>query len=101
VAAILAEKATVKIDARLVPNQEVGKQVALLKAHLEKHGFADIEVRVLGGGDEWSQTSVREPIAQATQVMYKKHGIRSPTSSCARWAGTPSTATTGTAPSRT
>lgn len=75
VATILPEKATVKIDARLVPNQEVGKQVALLKAHLEKHGFADLEVRVLGGGDEWSQTSVQEPIAQATLAMYRKHGI--------------------------
>lgn len=74
-ATITPEKATVKIDSRLVPNQEIGKQLALLKSHLVKHGYSDIEVRQLGGGDEWSQTSVKEPVVQATLAMYKKYGI--------------------------
>ncbi len=75
VATILPEKAAVKIDARLVPNQEVGKQADLVLAHLGKHGFSDIEVRRLGGGDEWSQTSVKEAVVQATLGMYRQHGI--------------------------
>ncbi len=74
-ATITPEKATVKCDSRLVPNQEIQKQLALLKAHLEKNGYGDIEVRQLGGGDEWSQTSVKEPVVQATLAMYKKHNI--------------------------
>src|SRR5262245_16279870 len=58
-ATILPEKATAKLDSRLVPNQEVRKQLALVRAHLERNGFADLELRMLGGGDEWSQTSVQ------------------------------------------
>ncbi|HEV8131892.1 MAG TPA: M20/M25/M40 family metallo-hydrolase [Acidobacteriota bacterium] len=75
VATILPEKAAVKIDARLVPNQDVRKQADLVREHLDKHGFSDIELRRLGGGDEWSQTSVKEPVVQSTLAMYKQHGI--------------------------
>ena len=75
VATILPEKAAVKIDSRLVPNQEARKQVELVRAHLDKHGFSDISVQMLGGGDEWSQTPVKAPVAQATLAMYKEHGI--------------------------
>ena len=64
-----------KIDARLVPNQEVRKQVGLVRAHLDKHGFGDLDVRMMGGGDEWSQTSVKAPVVQAALAMYKQHGI--------------------------
>lgn len=74
-ATILPEKAAVKIDSRLVPNQEVRAQLKLLQAHLDKHGFSDISVTMLGGGDEWSQTSVKEAVVQATLAMYREHGI--------------------------
>lgn len=75
VATILPEKATAKLDARLVPNQDVRKQADLLRAHLDKKGFVDVEMRRLGGGDEWSQTSVKEAVVQATLAMYKGYGI--------------------------
>jgi len=75
IATILPEKATVKIDSRLVPNQESGKQADLVRVHLDRHGFSDIELRRLGGGDQWSQTSVKEAVVQATLAMYKEHGI--------------------------
>ena len=74
-ATILPEKATAKIDARLVPNQEVDKQIALVRAHLDKQGFQDLEIRKMGGGDQWSQTSVKEAVVQATLATYKHHGI--------------------------
>jgi acetylornithine deacetylase/succinyl-diaminopimelate desuccinylase-like protein len=75
VATILPEKTTVKIDSRLVPDQKVSAQADLVRAHLDKHGFSDIEMRRLGGGDEWSQTSVKEPVVQAALAMYREHGI--------------------------
>lgn len=75
VATILPEKATVKIDSRLVPNQEVRAHADLVRAHLDGHGFGDIEMRRLGGGDEWSQTSVRAPVVQAVLAMYRRNGI--------------------------
>lgn len=74
-ATILPEKATAKIDSRLVPNQEIAKQKQLLLDHLEQHGFGDIEVRQLGGGDEWSQTSVTAPVVQAVLSVYEHYGI--------------------------
>ena len=57
-ATIVPEKATAKIDFRLVPNQDVTTQQELVEEHLRKHGFGDFEYRSMGGGDEWSQTSV-------------------------------------------
>jgi acetylornithine deacetylase/succinyl-diaminopimelate desuccinylase-like protein len=75
VATILPEKAQCKIDCRLVPDQEIRKQFELIRAHLDKSGFSDVEMKMLGGGDEWSQTSVKAPVVQATLATYKKHGI--------------------------
>ena len=49
-ATIVPEKAAVKIDFRLVPNQNVATQRSLVEAHLRKHGFADLDYRALGGG---------------------------------------------------
>jgi acetylornithine deacetylase/succinyl-diaminopimelate desuccinylase-like protein len=75
VATILPEKAAVKIDSRLVPDQEIAAQKEMILSHLGTNGFGDLEVRELGGGDEWSQTSVREPVVQAVLSVYKKYGI--------------------------
>lgn len=75
VATILPEKAACKIDSRLVPNQLVKEQAALVRQHLDKHGFSDIEMRVMAGGDEWSRTSVKAPAVQAVLSVYKKYGI--------------------------
>jgi acetylornithine deacetylase/succinyl-diaminopimelate desuccinylase-like protein len=74
-ATILPEKATVKMDGRLVPNQAVKEHGDLVRAHLDENGFPDLEMRRLGGGDEWSQTSVKAPVVQATLAMYKEYGV--------------------------
>ena len=71
-ATILPEKAAAKIDSRLVPNQAVDDHLALMRKHLDKHGFSDIEIRKIGGGDEWSRTSVKQPVAQAVLSVHKK-----------------------------
>ncbi|MGH9579388.1 MAG: peptidase dimerization domain-containing protein, partial [Terriglobales bacterium] len=75
VATILPEKAACKIDSRLVPNQEMDAQVALIRQHLDRQGFGDIELEKLGGGDEWSRTSVQTPVVQAALSVYKHYGV--------------------------
>ncbi len=74
-ATILPEKAAVKLDSRLVPNQEIPEHKQMIVDYLQKKGFGDLEVRQLGGGDEWSQTSVQAPVVQAVLSVYKKYGI--------------------------
>jgi len=79
-ATIVPEKATTKIDFRLVPNQEAATQRRLVEAHLRKHGFEDLEYRPLGGDDEWSQTSVHEPLVQSLLAIYGR-------TTWSRWCG--------------
>ncbi|MBI4543682.1 MAG: M20/M25/M40 family metallo-hydrolase [Gemmatimonadetes bacterium] len=74
-ATILPEKAAVKLDSRLVPNQSIARQKQLVLEHLARHGFTDISVQQHGGGDEWSQTSVTAAPVQAVLSMYRKAGI--------------------------
>lgn len=46
---VIPSQASCKIDFRLVPDQEPASVAVLLRAHLAKHGFDDIDVRVLDG----------------------------------------------------
>ena len=75
VATILPEKAACKIDSRLIPNQVIKEQEQLIRAHLDRQGFSDIEMRTLGGGDEWSRTSVKAAPVQSVLSVYQKYGI--------------------------
>ncbi len=89
-ATILPERAAAKMDSRLVPDQEIVTQKQLFLDHLTQKGYGDIAVTQHGGGDEWSQTSVKAPVVQAMLSVYRHYGIepaiwpRSPTSS-PRW----------------
>ena len=74
-ATILPEKATAKIDSRMVPNQAVDEQVALIRRYLDQKGFSDLELRKMGGGDEWSRTSVKAPAVQAVLSVYRHYAI--------------------------
>lgn len=71
---ILPIKATAKIDTRLAPHQTPERAVEMIKAHLAKHGFSDLEVRFLEGYPP-SQTSVRTPLVQAAIGVYRKWGV--------------------------
>ena len=70
---VLPYKVTCKIDTRLVPNQQSKEIVPKIRAHLDKHGYKDIEIRLLGGY-EWSKTSTRTNIVQAILKAYKRFG---------------------------
>lgn len=46
---VLPAKASAKIDFRLVPNQRPEKVLQQLRAHLDQHGFDDIQIEFMGG----------------------------------------------------
>ncbi len=71
---ILPAKALAKLDLRLVPDMTAAESLALLKAHLAKKGFGDIEVTMTGGYDP-TATPADSSIIRAEAAAYRKHGI--------------------------
>jgi acetylornithine deacetylase/succinyl-diaminopimelate desuccinylase-like protein len=71
---ILPGKAVAKLDMRLVPDMTAAEALAALKAHLAKHGFADIEVHMSGGYDPTS-TPADSQIIRASMAVYRRNGI--------------------------
>jgi acetylornithine deacetylase/succinyl-diaminopimelate desuccinylase-like protein len=71
---ILPHRAIAKIDIRLVPDMTAKETLALLKAHLVKHGFGDIEVNMTGGYDP-TETPADSKLVQAMLATYRKSGI--------------------------
>ena len=70
---VLPHKVTVKMDARLVPNQSSKEVIQKIRKHLDKHGYRDITIRSLDPYD-WAKTSVKEPIVQSAIQAYRKLG---------------------------
>jgi acetylornithine deacetylase/succinyl-diaminopimelate desuccinylase-like protein len=71
---ILPHSATAKLDLRLVPEMTARGTLELLKAHLAKHGFGDIEVNFTGGYDP-TETDPDSKLVQAMVATYRKSGI--------------------------
>jgi acetylornithine deacetylase/succinyl-diaminopimelate desuccinylase-like protein len=71
---ILPHKAVAKLDLRLVPDMTAKGTLELLKAHLAKHGFGDIEVNMSGGYDP-TETDPDSKLVQAMVATYKKSGV--------------------------
>jgi len=69
---ILPHRATAKVDSRLPPDIDPDEAMARIRAHLDNNGFADIEIRQLGGYPA-SQTSVDAPPVQAALSVFKKY----------------------------
>jgi len=70
---ILPYRAVAKIDMRLVPDMTAADTLAKLKAHLAKHGFADLEVNMTGGYDP-TQTDVNSRLIQVQLATYRQLG---------------------------
>jgi acetylornithine deacetylase/succinyl-diaminopimelate desuccinylase-like protein len=70
---VLPHKVTAKIDTRLVPDQSPEEVIPKIRKHLDKHGYTDIIIRPMDPYD-WSKTSFKEPIVQATIKAYRKLG---------------------------
>jgi acetylornithine deacetylase/succinyl-diaminopimelate desuccinylase-like protein len=71
---VIPHKATAKLDIRMVPNQDGRELLGLLRRHLDKHGFSDIQITELGISD-WSKCSVQESLPQAVIRAYREFGI--------------------------
>jgi acetylornithine deacetylase/succinyl-diaminopimelate desuccinylase-like protein len=71
---ILPHRATAKIDMRLVPDMTAKETLALIKAHLAKHGFADLEVNMSGGYDP-TETPPDSRLVKAMTATYRQAGI--------------------------
>ena len=71
---ILPHKAVAKLDCRLVPDMTASESLQLLKAHLVKHGYGDIEVNMTGGYDP-TTTPADSGVIRAAQAVYKRSGI--------------------------
>jgi acetylornithine deacetylase/succinyl-diaminopimelate desuccinylase-like protein len=71
---ILPHRAVAKIDMRLVPDMTAAGTLELLKAHLAKRGFGDIEVNMLGGYDP-TQTDPDSKLVAAMLSAYRKSGV--------------------------
>ena len=71
---ILPHRAVAKIDMRLVPDMTAKETLALLKTHLQKKGFGDIEVNMTGGYDP-TETPADARLVQAMMATYRKGGV--------------------------
>ena len=70
---VLPHRAVAKIDMRLVPDMTAADTLAKLKAHLVKHGFADIEVNMSGGYDP-TQTDANSKLIKTELATYRNLG---------------------------
>ncbi|MFX1285922.1 MAG: M20/M25/M40 family metallo-hydrolase [Promethearchaeota archaeon] len=68
---IVPAEASAKLDFRLVPNLTMKKVDELLRAHLIKHGFNDLEISLVTGYDS-AKTSVSHPFIRTIQDATKK-----------------------------
>jgi acetylornithine deacetylase/succinyl-diaminopimelate desuccinylase-like protein len=71
---ILPHRALAKLDIRLVPDMDGRQVLGALKAHLEKRGFGDIEVRDLGSYNPTTTAFNSLPV-QAGLAAYRKWGL--------------------------
>lgn len=70
---LLPHIATAKVDVRMVPNMDPDEVVKAIRNHLDKHGFADIEMKIYNNYF-WSKVSSQEPVVQAMVETYREMG---------------------------
>ncbi len=79
---VLPAAASVKMDFRLVPDQRPKDILEKLQAHLNRHGFTDIEVEYLGGVNPF-RTSMDSPwvklVADTAREVYGRDPVIAPT----------------------
>jgi len=71
---VLPHRAVAKLDFRLVPDMAVDDCLKKLRAHLDKRGFADVEINV-GGAYPPNTTAADAPAIRAEVATYRKYGI--------------------------
>ncbi len=80
---VLPHEATVKLDFRLVPNQNSSEIFQKLVTHLKKQGFGDLEIIEHGSTDP-TRTPITDPFvtltAKTAEKVYGKKAVIYPTS---------------------
>ena len=72
---VLPGRAVAKLDLRLVPNQTRAEAERKLRAHLDKHGFPDVEVNVSGGYDP-TEVAEDSRLIKTMLATYARAGVR-------------------------
>jgi acetylornithine deacetylase/succinyl-diaminopimelate desuccinylase-like protein len=72
---VLPGRAVAKIDFRLVPNQTRAEAERKLRAHLDKRGFTDIQIKV-GGGYDPTETAENSRMIRAQLATYERNGVK-------------------------
>ena len=67
---ILPQRATAKIDIRLVPDMTAADTLAKLRKHLDQRGYTDLQIRKLGGYDP-NQTRLDARLIQSQIALYR------------------------------
>jgi acetylornithine deacetylase/succinyl-diaminopimelate desuccinylase-like protein len=62
---VMPNHAFAKIDFRLVPNLTPALVVELLRKHLDRRGFQDIEIKLTETGEETARSPLDSPVVQA------------------------------------
>jgi acetylornithine deacetylase/succinyl-diaminopimelate desuccinylase-like protein len=73
--AILPNKITSKHNFRYVPNMTSADITKKLRAHLDKHGYKDVEINVIGDMP-WARVKQNSEIGRAVASMFDTFGIQ-------------------------
>ncbi|MBI4278831.1 MAG: M20/M25/M40 family metallo-hydrolase [Armatimonadetes bacterium] len=71
---IVPHRLVSKHNCRYYANQRGDRLLHLLRAHLDRHGYSDVEVRVIGDVD-WLKPRYDTEIADAVFAMYRESGV--------------------------
>ena len=74
---VIGKEAMAKVDFRLVPNQKAEKIQKLLRRHLDKHGFSDVELKLFEGYGP-SRTAIDHPFVQLLTNLAKDFSGQEP-----------------------
>ena len=74
---VVSHKAVAKFQSRIVPDQTVEGLLCHIRAHLDRRGYSDIEIKKLYGFGP-ARTNIDDPIAQAVLKLYRDEGMPSP-----------------------
>jgi acetylornithine deacetylase/succinyl-diaminopimelate desuccinylase-like protein len=80
---VLPSRAMAKVDMRLVPDQDPHEIFALLRRHLDAHGFDDIELELLGPerpGRSPASSDIAQAVIATARELYGAEPVVVPTS---------------------
>ncbi|MFB0501625.1 MAG: M20/M25/M40 family metallo-hydrolase [Candidatus Bathyarchaeia archaeon] len=75
---IVPKEAMAKVDFRIVPNQKVERVQKLLREHLDKKGFPDIEIKLVSGAYGASKTPFDHPFVELLANLAKDFSGKNP-----------------------